>query len=414
MNPRRVVVTGLGVVSPVGNERDTFFDNLLAGRSGIRRLSSSFASRLVANIGGEVDYDPAARFPKAKLALLDRFSQFALEAVAQAIRDSGIEFTESLKGRTGVFVGTGMGGARAVEAGYEEIFLHDKDRLAPHVVVRAMNNAAAGNISIDYGLRGQNVTYSTACSSSAISIGEACRSIRHGYADAAIAGGAESLLTLGTIRAWEALRTLAITHAEDPAASCRPFSKDRTGLVLAEGAGMVVLESLEHARGRGARVYAELIGYGATSDAEHLTRPGVEGQVAAMRQALADAGVAADEVDYINAHGTATLAGDAVETAAIKRVFGERAAKIPVSSTKSMHGHLMGASGAVEFIASVLAIRRGAVPPTANLRVADPECDLDYVPNRGRESVDVRTVMSNSFAFGGSNAVLIARAIDRC
>ncbi len=404
----------MGVVSPVGNDCNAFFDNLLAGRSGIRRLSSSFAARLVSDIGGAVDYDPAARFPKTKLPLLDRFSQFALEAAAQAIRDSGIEFTEAVKGRTGVFVGTGMGGSRTVESAYEEIFLHGKDRLPPYVVVRAMNNAAAGNISIDYGLRGPSVTYSTACSSSAVSIGEACRAIRHGYADAAIAGGAESLLTFGTIRAWEALRTLAVTDAEDPASSCRPFSKDRTGLVLGEGAGMVVLESLEHASARGARAYAELLGYGALSDAEHLTRPGLEGQVATMRQALADAGVAPDEVDYINAHGTATLAGDAIETAAIKRVFGAGAAKIPVSSSKSMHGHLMGATGAVEFIASVMAIQRGAVPPTANLRVPDPDCDLDYVPHRGREGVVVRTVMSNSFAFGGSNAVLIARAIGQC
>lgn len=406
---RRVVITGMGVVSPVGNDCGTFFDNLLAGRSGIRRLSSPYADRLAAGIGGEVDYDAASRFGRAKLAMLDRFSQFALEAAGQALRDSGIELTDSLKSRTGVFLGTGMGGACTIESGYEELFLHGKDRLPPHIVVRAMNNAAAGNISIDHGLRGPNVTYSTACSSSAISIGEACRSIRHGYADAAIAGGAESLLTLGTIRAWEALRTLAVTDADDPATSCRPFSKDRTGLVLAEGAGMLVLESLEQAQRRGARIHAELIGYGAGSDAAHLTRPGLEGQVATMRQALADAGIAADEVDYINAHGTATLAGDAVETAAIKQVLGARAARIPVSSTKSMHGHLMGATGAVEFIASVMAIERQAVPPTANLRVPDPDCDLDYVPNRGREGVAVSTVMSSSFAFGGSNAVLIAR-----
>lgn len=410
MNPRRVVITGMGVVSPVGNDCGAFFDNLLAGRSGIRRLSSSFAGRLTADVGGEVDYDPSARFPKNKLGLLDRFSQFALEAAAQAIRDPGVELTDALKNRTGVFLGTGMGGASTVESGYEELFLHDKDRLAPHVVVRAMNNAAAGNISIDQGLRGPSVTYSTACSSSAIAIGEAGRAIRHGYADAALAGGAESLLTLGTIRAWEALRTLAVTDAEDPASSCRPFSGDRTGLVLAEGAGMVLLESLEHAQRRGVRIHAELIGYGAGSDAEHLTRPGLDGQAATMRQALADAGISADEVDYINAHGTATLAGDAVETAAIKQVFGKRAARIPVSSTKSMHGHLMGATGAVEFIAAIMAIARGAVPPTANLRVPDPACDLDYVPGRGRADTGVRTVMSNSFAFGGSNAVLIARA----
>jgi beta-ketoacyl-acyl-carrier-protein synthase II len=410
VNPRRVVVTGMGVMSPVGNDRDQFFDNLLNGRSGIRKLSAKFACDLTANIGGEVDYDPAGRFPRPKLALLDRFSQFALEATAQAIRDAGIEFEESLKDRTGVFVGTGVGGASTIEAGYEEIFLRGKDRLPPHTVPRAMNNAAAGHISIEHSLRGPSYTYSTACSSSAIAIGEAYRAIRHGYIDAAIAGGAESLLTLGTIRAWEALRTLAVTDAQDPAASCRPFSKDRTGLVLAEGAGMLVLESFDRASRRGARIHAEVIGYGAASDASHLTRPGEEGQVRAIRLALADAGSPPDEIDYINAHGTATLAGDMIETAAIKKVFGERAAHIPVSSTKSMHGHLMGAAGAVEFIASIMAIGRGAVPPTANLRVPDPECDLDYVPNLARGGFAVRTVMSNSFAFGGSNAVLIGRA----
>jgi 3-oxoacyl-[acyl-carrier-protein] synthase II len=276
-----------------------------------------------------------------------------------------------------------------------------------------MNNAAAGHVSIDHGLRGPSLTYSTACSSSAIAVGEACRAIRHGYIDAAVAGGAESLLTLGTIRAWEALRTLAVTEADDPSASCRPFSRDRTGLVLAEGAGMLVLEELDHAKRRGARIRTEVIGYGASSDASHLTRPGEEGQVRAMRLALADAGVAPDEIDYINAHGTATLAGDVVETAAIRKVFGERATRIPVSSTKSMHGHMMGAAGAVEFIAAVMAIGRGGLPPTANLRVPDPDCDLDYVPNTGRRGVAVRTVMSNSFAFGGSNAVLIARSFVR-
>lgn len=412
MNPRRVAITGMGVVSPVGNDCTTFFDNLLAGRSGIRTLSASFASQLAPNVGGEVDYDPTIRFPKTRLGLLDRFSQFALEATAQAIRESGFEPDATLKTRTGVFLGTGMGGASTVEAGYEELFLQRKDRLPPYTVLRAMNNAAAGHISIDHGLRGPSVTYSTACSSSAIAIGEAFRALRHGYVDAAIAGGAESLLTLGTIRAWEALRTLAVTDADDPPASCRPFSKDRTGLVLAEGAGIVVLESLDHALRRGARIHAELIGYGAGSDAEHLTRPGLEGQVRAMRKALVDAGIAADKVDYINAHGTATLAGDIVETAAIKQVFGAYAARIPVSSTKSMHGHLMGATGAVEFIAAVLAMKRRALPPTANLRVPDPECDLDYVPNRGRKEITLRTVMSNSFAFGGSNAVLIARAFE--
>ena len=407
------MVTGIGVMSPIGNDCDTFFDKLLAGRSGIRKLTAKFAGRLTADVGGEVDYDPASRFPKPKLAFLDRFSQLALEASAQAVRDAGAAFEESFKDRVGVFVGTGLGGANTLEGGYEEIFLAGKDHVAPHIVPRTMNNAAAGHISIEYGLRGPNLTYSTACSSSAIAIGEACRAIRHGYVDAALAGGAESLLTLGTIRAWEALRTLAVSDAADPSASCRPFSKDRTGLVLAEGAGMLVLEELECAKRRGARIRAEISGYGASSDASHLTRPGEEGQVRAMRLALADAGAAPEEIDYINAHGTATLAGDVVETTAIKKVFGERAARIPVSSTKSMHGHMMGAAGAVEFIAAVMAIGRAGIPPTAHLRVPDPECDLDYVPNAGRTGVAIHTVMSNSFAFGGSNAVLIARSFVR-
>jgi len=411
VSPRRVVVTGMGVMSPVGNDCDAFFERLLAGRPGIRKLSSSFAASLTATVGGEVDYDPAGRFPRPKLAFLDRFSQLALEAAGQAIANARIEFQESQRDRVGVFVGTGMGGSTTIETGYDELLV--KDRVPPHTVPRAMNNAAAGHISIGYGLRGPSLTYSTACSSSAIAIGEALRAIRHGYIDAAIAGGAESLLTLGTIRAWEALRALAITDAADPSTSCRPFSKDRTGLVLAEGAGILVLEELERAKQRGARIRAEVIGYGASSDASHLTRPGEEGQVRAMRLALADAGANPDEIDYINAHGTATLAGDVIETAAIRKTFGDRAARIPVSSTKSMHGHMMGAAGAVEFIAAVMAMEHGAIPPTANLRVPDPECDLDYVPNTARTGVAVRTVMSNSFAFGGSNAVLIARSVAR-
>lgn len=408
---RRVAVTGLGVLSPVGNGWEQFFGALLAGKSGIRRLSAGFAQQLSTKIGGEIDFDPALHFPKSKLSLLDRFSQFALVAAKQAIGDSGLAFDERLQERTGVFLGTGMGGAHTLEAGYEDLFLQKKDRLPPYSVLRGMNNAAAAHISIDYGLCGPAYTYSTACSSSAIAVGEAYRAIRHGYADVAVAGGAESLLTLGILRAWEALRTLAVEDAEDPASSCRPFSKDRTGLVLGEGAGVVVLEDMESAVRRGARIHAELAGYGAASDAAHIAKPDVGGQVRAMRLALEDAGIGPEGIDYINAHGTATVAGDVIETVAIKRVFGAHAQEIAVSSTKSMHGHLMGAAGVVEFIAAVLAIGRGAIPPTANLRVPDPECDLDYVANTARRGASVRTVMSNSFAFGGSNAVLVARAL---
>ena len=406
---RKVAVTGLGVISPVGSGHDGFFSALLAGRSGIRRLSAEFAPRLASRIGGEVDFDAAAFFAKPKLALLDRFSQFALVAVAQAIRDAGIEGDDPRKQSAGVYLGTGVGGAHTTEAGYVDLYLKAKDRLPPFTVVRAMNNAAAAHVSIDHGLRGPSLTYSTACSSSAVAIGEACRAIRHGYVDLAIACGAEALLTLGVIRAWEALRTLAAEDPQDPAASCRPFSRDRSGLVLGEGAGAVVLETVEHARARGAKIYAELAGYGVASDADHLTRPSQQGQAAAMRRALDDAGLDPESVGYINAHGTATLAGDPIETAAIKQVFGPHARRLAVSSTKSMHGHLMGATGVVEFIAAILALERGAVPPTAHLRVADPECDLDFVPDAGRTGVDLEAVMSNSFAFGGSNAVLVAR-----
>lgn len=408
MNPRRVAVTGLGVVSPVGNTCGEFFDALLAGRSGIRRLSAGFAGQLSARIGGEVAFDPPTRFAKSRLLLLDRFSQFALDAAAQAVADAGLTFDPPLRKRTGVFVGTGMGGAQTLETGYVDLFLDKKERVSAYSVPRCMNNAAAAQISLDHGLQGPNLTFSTACSSSAIAIGEALRAIRHGYADAAIAGGAESLLTLGIIRAWEALRTLALEDTEDPASSCRPFSADRTGLVLGEGAGMLVLEELNHAVRRGAHIYAEVIGYGASSDATHITKPDTAGQVRAMQLAIADAGVGVQDIDYINAHGTATLAGDIVETEAIKEVFGAHAARIPVSSTKAVHGHLMGATGAVEFIAAILAIARAAIPPTANLRVPDPACDLDYVPNTARRGVAVHAAMSNSFAFGGSNAVLIA------
>ena len=403
------MVTGLGVISPVGIGRDVFFESLLACRSGIRRLSAEFMPRLATRIGGEADFDGADFFPKAKLALLDRFSQFALVAAREAIEDANIAADDPRKDRTGVYIGTGAGGALTTEGGYADLFTQGKDRLPPYTVVRAMNNSAAAHISIDYSLRGPSLTYSTACSSSAVAIGEASRAIRHGYIDLAIAGGSEAMLTFGTIRTWEALRTLATEDPDDPGASCRPFSRDRTGLVLGEGAGILVLESEAHARARGAQVYAELAGYGASSDASHLTKPLREGQAAAMRMALADAGLAPEAIGYINAHGTGTLAGDPIETAAIMDVFGPHARRLAVSSTKSMHGHLMGATGAVEFIAAILALQRGELPPTANLRVPDPECDLDYVPNTARTGVALEAVMSNSFAFGGSNAVLVAR-----
>jgi 3-oxoacyl-[acyl-carrier-protein] synthase II len=271
-----------------------------------------------------------------------------------------------------------------------------------------MNSASVSHISMAYGLTGPGLTLSSACASSANAIGEAGRQIRDGYVDVMLAGGAEAFLTYGGFRSWEALRVLAVEDPEDPSKSCKPFSINRTGIVMGEGAAMVVLEEMERAVRRGAPIYAELMGYGSTSDASHITRPSLEGQARAMVQALKDAGLLPEDIDYINAHGTATQWNDLLETQAIKKVFGDHACKIPVSSTKSMHGHTMGAAGAIEFIVSLLAIKNQAVPPTINLDRPDPECDLDYVPNMGRKGVTVNTVMSNAFAFGGSNAVLIA------
>jgi 3-oxoacyl-[acyl-carrier-protein] synthase II len=404
---RNVCVTGLGALTPMGNGIPAFLAGLLAGRSGIRAMKSAFSDRIAYNAFGIVDMPSVAAVPRSRIAGLDRFSVLGLIAAHEAVGDAGLIGHPGLESAI-LAVGTGMGGAESVEQGYEEVFLRGGKRLNPLVVVKGMNNAAAAHIAIDFGCHGQSLTYSTACSSSAIAIGEATRAIRAGGADIAIAGGTEALLTFGTIAAWQALRTLAIPDPANPQTACRPFSADRTGLVLAEGAGFVILEAEEHARARGARIRARVSGYGARTDACHLTKPDPTGQSAAMRAALADAGLQAGDIDYVNAHGTATLAGDITETEAIKRVFGEYASRVPVSSTKSMHGHLMGATGAVEFIAAILAMEHGFLPPTINLNQPDPACDLDYVPNRAREGAALQHVMSNSFAFGGSNAVLIA------
>jgi 3-oxoacyl-[acyl-carrier-protein] synthase II len=279
-------------------------------------------------------------------------------------------------------------------------------------VLLSMNNAAASHVSIKYHLQGANMTYATACSSSAIAVGEAYRQIRHGYADVMLAGGSEAMLTLGAMKAWEALRTLAPEDPNDAGASCKPFSKNRNGLVLGEGAAVLVLEDAERALERGAKIYAELVGYDCSSDSSHITKPDAAGQTRTMLNALRVAQLRPQDIHYINAHGTATLAGDIEETKAIRQVFGEHAGKVPVSSTKSMHGHLMGATGAVEFMAAVLALHNQAIPPTINLHEPDPECDLDYVPNQGRSNVKLDAVMSNSFAFGGTNAVLIAKCFN--
>jgi 3-oxoacyl-[acyl-carrier-protein] synthase II len=416
----RVAVTGLGVISPLGNDSSAFFASLAAGRSGIGRLPPPAGGHTgavviphpITHIGAAASFDPADFFPVAQLRMLDRVSQFALAASAQAMRDANLAPNQIDRQRAGVFIGTGMGGAQTTDDGYFSLYGERSGRVKPYSVLMAMTNAAASWIGIEYGFSGPNLTFSTACSSSAVAIGEAARRIAGGEVDIMVAGGSEAPLNYGTLMAWNALKTLASEDAHDPAASCKPFARDRTGLVLGEGAAIIILEEWQRAKARGAHIYAELAGYGLCADATHITRPTVAGQAEAMRRALESAAMRAEEISYINAHGTATLANDAVETAAIKQVFAAHASSVPVSSTKSMHGHLLGAAGALELVASVLAMERHIIPPTINLNIPDPECDLDYVPGTARTGVELAAVMSNSFAFGGTNAVLICRAVS--
>jgi beta-ketoacyl-acyl-carrier-protein synthase II len=407
---RRVAVSGIGVISPLGNDTAAFFDSLAAGRSGIGHIAGRFPERMTCRIGAAVAFDGAAIFPAPKLRMLDRASQFGLAAAMESVRDAGIDPKALDASRAGVFVGAGAGGAETTDDGYYTLYADNSDRVKPFSVLMAMNNAAAAWIGLEYGWTGPNLTYSTACSSSAVAIGEAARRIAHGEADVMIAGGAEAPLNFGTLKAWDALKTLASEDKEDPSASCKPFAKDRSGLVLGEGAAMLVLEDWEHLQRRGGRARGEIAGYGLSTDAAHITRPTVEGQSRALRLALQDAGLGPDDIDYINAHGTGTQANDAVETAAIKEILGARAYEVPVSSTKSMHGHLLGAAGAVELAATLMALERGLAPPTINLRVPDPECDLDYVPLQARALTRSRAALSSSFAFGGTNAVLVVLA----
>ena len=407
---RRVVITGLGIISPVGKSPEEFFSNLMAGHSGIKHLQSDFIAKLSIRVAAPVEnFNPGDHFSKIQLTGIERFSQFALIAAKQAVQDAQLELNEAEQLRAGICMGSCQGGASTLEEGYIEVLQREVPRVKPLTVLLSMNNAAASHVSIKYHLKGPNITYATACSSSAIAIGEAYRRIKHGYADVMLAGGSEAMLTLGAMKAWEALHTLAKEDPNDAGASCKPFAKNRSGLVLGEGAAILVLEDAERAVKRGAKIYAELAGYDCSSDSSHITKPDASGQARAILNALQDAKLQPGDIDYINAHGTATLAGDIEETKAVKKVFGSHAANIPISSTKSMHGHLMGATGAVEFMAALLALHYNSIPPTINLHEPDPECDLDYVPNQGRTGIKLDAVMSNSFAFGGSNAVLIAK-----
>ena len=403
---RRVAITGAGVVSPIGKGWAQFTDALASARSGIRPLPPEIAQRSSVEVGALVDWDARADIGANEAASLDRVSQFALAAAAEALACSGLDLASADRSRIGTYWGTGMGGAHSLEAAYRQLYASGEWRLRPLTVVMAMNNAAASNVAVRHGLRGAFANYSTACSSSAMALGEAMRTIAAGRADAILAGGAEALLTPGMLAAWHALRTLAPADAADPAASCKPFDKRRAGLVLGEGAAAFVLEDEAHARARGAVIRGFLSGYGNTCDAVHLSRPDAGGQARAMRAALDEAGVACSEIGYLNAHGTATQVGDLVEAEAIDAVFGEAAPR--VASTKSMHGHLLGAAGALEFAVALHALEEGVAAPTAFLEEPDPAAKLRHVALSAERITAPHAVMSNSFAFGGSNVVLVA------
>lgn len=398
---RNVVITGIGLLTPVGNSFTELFRNLSEAKPAIGRLAGGSHHRL----GAAVKVDMEARFDRQQLNLYDRTSQLAMISGEAAMTDAGLTRDGIDAFRSGVFVGCGSGPSHAVTESYQSLYA--SDFVKGLALLRCLPNAPASHLSMAWQLKGACQTFTVACASSALAIGEAMRAIRHGYLDMALAGGVEAPFGEGIFRAWEALRVLA---SADPAAaerSCKPFSKNRNGIVLGEGAVFFVLEAEEHARARGVRRYANLAGYGTSADASHLTTPCEAGQAAAMRLALQDAGLGIDQIGYINAHGTATKIGDAVETRSIRETFGVHADAIPVSSTKSMHGHLLGASAALELAVAIVALKHGLIPPTANLNAVDEECDLDFVPNTPRHGVSVKAALSNCFAFGGTNACLV-------
>jgi 3-oxoacyl-[acyl-carrier-protein] synthase II len=406
---RRVVITGLGVVTSLGRPVEQLWNRLLAGDSGVGSINLFDVSGYRVQFAGEVPWDGAAEgvaSPK-ELRRLDRFTQFAIAAAGDAVRDSGIEFEKEDPYRCGVVVGSGIGGLAEFEAQHERLLTKGIDKVSPFTIPKLIVNAASGHVSSIHGMKGPNFAVATACASAANSIGEALRAIRYGDADVMVAGGSEAALTPMGLAGFQNMRALSF-RSDAPQQASRPFDIGRDGFVLAEGAGIVVLEELEHARRRGAKIYGELMGYGSSGDAGHITQPDEEGRGAAraMAMALEDASLAPEAVGYINAHGTSTPLGDKAETKAIKKVFGEHAWQLAVSSIKSHLGHSLGASGGIELVACAMTLERNVIPPTINLETPDPECDLDYTPNQPRELV-VDAVMSNSFGFGGHNASLV-------
>ena len=399
---QRVAVTGIGCVSALGLNVGDFWRSLAAGVCGIRPLTLLPRDKLSIQVGAEVaGFDPGSHFEPKRLAMLDRFSQFALVAAREAVADAGLEFSRESAGRTAVILGTGVGGKTTDDEAFWKLYGEGNPRVHPMVIPRLMASSATSHVTMEFGITGPAFTVSSACSSASHAIGQAFFMVRHGLVEAAITGGSEACFTLGTMKAWESMRVMAPD-------TCRPFSRGRKGMVLGEGSAGLVLESFERAQARGARIYAELAGAGMSADADHLIQPNEEGAARAIEAAIADADLPLEQIDYINAHGTATQANDVTETRAIRRVFGTLAEKVAVSSTKSMHGHALGAAGALELAATALALRHGIIPPTVNYTEADPDCDLDYVPNAAR-SRPLEAALCNSFAFGGLNAVLVLR-----
>jgi 3-oxoacyl-[acyl-carrier-protein] synthase II len=406
---RRVVVTGMGAITPLGNDVDSFWSNVKNGSCGIKRISrfdtEQFDSKIAAEVAG---FDPQDYMDKKEARRMDRYTQYAMAAAAMAVSQAELNVGRINSERFGVILGTGIGGIETLQNQAGVLAAKGPGRISPFFVPMMIGNMAAGQISIAYGAKGPNSTVVTACASATNAIGEAFRAVRSGFADVLITGGSEAPITPLALAGFCAMR--ALSTCDNPQSACRPFDLNRDGFVMGEGAGILVLESYEHAIRRGANIIAEISGYGLTADAYHITAPapGGEGGAQAMRDALADAGTAAEEVDYINAHGTSTPYNDKYETAAIKSVFGAHADQLAVSSTKSMTGHLLGAAGGLEAIIMIKSIEEQFIPPTINYETPDPECDLDYVPNKGRHA-NVEVVMSNSFGFGGQNACLVAR-----
>ena len=405
---KRVVVTGMGCISPVGNTVRETWEALLAGRSGAGPITHFDASKLKTRFAAEVKgFDPVSHFGAREARKMDRFTQFATVATMEALGQAGLKIDESNRDRVGIVIGTGIGGIGTIMEQAEVMRERGIDRVSPFLIPMMISDSAAGMLAIRTGARGPNMSIATACATGNNAIGEAAEMIRRGAADVMIAGGAEGALVPITMAGMNVIGALS-TRNDDPQSASRPFDKDRDGFLMGEGAGVLILESLESAQARGATILGEINGYGTSDDAHHVSAPAENGAGAAisMQIALENSGLGVNDIQYINAHGTSTILNDKSETAAIKTVFGETAYSIPVSSTKSMTGHLLGASGAVEAIFSILAIREGVIPPTINYHTPDPVCDLDYVPNQPRKAA-VRHVMSNSFGFGGHNATLV-------